>query len=156
MNKTRAFNFIGALLMILLLVMQFTSFWQAGEEAGSVSIQGYVWFPDKHQDLTRELQGQLNDPSFSVGSIVLMPILELAVCSVGAVFCLVKSDRFLTMLFPAAAGIAGIWGYLKPAFRLGSSWTVHLALCILLFAAAVLFFVLWGSHKIKPAEAKQP
>ncbi len=153
MTKERFFSFISAVLMILLLLMQFTPFWQVGDGAASVSIQGYVWFPGNHLDLTKELQTQLNDPSFEVGRIVLMPVLELVLCCVGAVFCFAKSNNPLVMLFPAAAGIAGIWGYLEPAFRSGHLWPLHLALSVLLLAAAIIFYGTSALHIKKQREA---
>ncbi len=140
--KTKAFNMIGACLMILLLVMQFVPFWQYGEPANSVSIQGYVWFPTDYKDLDKELQEQTNDPQFGVSNIVLMPVLELLLCCIGAVCCFVKSEHALPLLFPIIAGMIGIFGYLKPAFRLGSLWPMHITLCVVLLAIGMIGFIM--------------
>ncbi len=140
--KTKAFNMIGACLMVLLLVMQFVPFWQYGEPVKSVSIQGYVWFPTDYKDLDKELQEQTNDSQFGISNIVLMPVLELLLCCAGAVFCFVKSDQTLALLFPIAAGAMGIYGYLKPAFKLGSLWPMHIMLCVLLLAIGITGFIM--------------
>ena len=146
MNKVKALNIAAACLMILMLVLQFTPFWQypllsskTEQTEKTVSIQGYVWFPDNHKDLDKALRAQTEDPSFKVGKIVGMPILELVLCTVGAVFCFLRSKYSLTLLFPIAAGATGIYGYLKPAFRVGTLWTVHFSYCVLLLAAGIAF-----------------
>ncbi len=133
--KTKGISILCACLMVLLLVLQFVPYWQYGEEPEDVSIQRFVWFPTDCKGLEKQIGEEILDPGFSVGRIVLMPILELLLCAAGSVLCLLKGEEKWVSLFPVAAGGFGIWGYLNPAFRLGSLWTLHFAVCILLLAA---------------------
>jgi len=54
------------------------------------------------------------------------------------VICLIKPDNGLTALLPAACGLAGMIGYLTtPALKLGTGWTWHLLICIVLLVLGV-------------------
>lgn len=135
-------SYICAALMLLLLVLQFMPFWHYGEQGElSASINAYIWLPMDHNDLTDYLTASIGD-DYVINQILFMPIVTLILEACGIPFCLFKSKHPASLLFPAACGFAGVWGYLtKPAFRLGANWGVHLALCIamLLVAACALY-----------------
>lgn len=137
-----ALNILCAVLALALLILQFTPFWHfEGEDEQSSSIQSYVWFPDSH----KELDGYLSDEigaNYTINDVVTMPALVLVLGAVGIVLCLVKSDKWPVSLLPAACGAVGVWGYLTgAAFRLGSGWGLHLALCIALLVIGALSVV---------------
>lgn len=148
-NRTSICNIVCAVLMVILLVLQFMPFWTYGEEeAMTSSIQGYIWFPTEKGDLENYLQAQTS-PEFTINDILVMPIVVLVAGAVGVVLCLIKPDNMLVSLLPAACGLVGIWGYLsKAAFRLGANWQLHLVLCIAILAAAAIS-LLSGLKEIK-------
>lgn len=135
-NRTALCNLLCALLMTILLVLQFTPFWQYGEAGESVSISGYVWFPSDHKALETWLGEQVE--GFNLNSFVGTPILILALSTLGAVLCLIKPDRRWTAVLPIACGAAGTICYLSnAALKLGMGWTWHLLICILLLAIGI-------------------
>lgn len=139
----RACNVVCAALMLALLVLQFLPFWSYETEEGarSASIQSYIWFPGDMTDLEASLAEATGDEAFSVNAILGMPIVVLLAGAAGVVLCLIKSGSPLASLLPLACGAAGVYGFLaKPAFRLGESWGVQLALsaAVLLLALAAL------------------
>ena len=136
-NKTVVWNVLGAVLMAILLVMQFTPFWQYGEAGESCSISSYVWFPNDNGDVESWLEGQIED--FSINDVILVPILVLLLGFLGVVICLLKRDARMAALLPTACGAVGTIGYLgNAALKLGNNWGFHLLLCIAIAAAGVL------------------
>ena len=135
-------NVIAAVLMVVLLVLHFTPFWQYGDnQEQATSIQGYIWFPSDNGSLDKYIKANA-DPDHSVDSILTMPILVLILGAVGAAFCLAKADQLWTGIFPAACGAVGLWGYLsKAAFQLGTNWVLHMIVCIalILIGIAVIY-----------------
>jgi len=147
-KKKRVFAWICAALMLALLALQFMPFWHYGEEGElSASISAYIWFPNDHKDLTTYLTEAVSE-DYAIEQILLMPIVTLILGACGIVFCLIKADHPVTLLFPAACGLVGVWGYLaKPAFRLGANWGVHLAVCLAMLTVAVCALVLSNRRK---------
>jgi len=142
-NKWATCNWICALLMIVLLVMQFTPFWYYGEAGESCSISGYVWFPSDQKDLESWLGTQAD--GHDLNSFVGMPILVLVLSAVGAVLCLIKPDKGMISLLPTLCGVVGGIAYLTtPALKLGSGWAWHLLICIALLALGIYSLVQWG------------
>ena len=130
-NKGMIVNVLCAVLMAILLVLQFVPFWHCGEAGENCSISGYVWFPSDHKELESWITSQAKD--HDLGSFVGMPILVLVLSFVGSIFCLMKADQNWVGLFSLACGVAGAVAYLTtPALQLGTGWTWHLLLCIAL------------------------
>ncbi len=137
-NRTSVCNLICAVLMVFLLVLQFTPFWSFGEDAETASIQGYVWFPTDHGSLEKYIE-EATGSKHDINSILAMPILVLLLGAAGSLLCLIKHDQIWTAAFPVACGACGMWGYLsKAAFRLGTNWPFHLVLCIAMFVVGLL------------------
>ena len=68
-----------------------------------------------------------------------MPILVLVAGAVGVVLCLIKSGSGFASILPAICGVAGVWGFLaKPAFQLGSTWQIQLALSAVILVLAIV------------------
>lgn len=141
MKLTRIMNIACAVIALALLVMQFTPFWYMGEGTEPVSIGGYVWFPSDHGEVTSYLQEQVSG-DFKVNDVIAMPILVLLLSVATMVVCVWKMDNPLAVLLPMACGLAGVWGFLaKAAFRLGSTWSFQLVLCIALIALGAVALV---------------
>ncbi len=141
-NKAAACMVVSAILMVILLVLQFTPFWHYGEAGESCSISGYVWFPSDQKALESWLGTQAEN--HDLNSFVGMPILILLLSAVGAVICMIKPDAGAAPLLPAACGLAGIIGYLTtPALKLGAGWAWHLLICIALLALGVYGLMQW-------------
>lgn len=140
-NRTPILNVICAVLMLVLLVLQFMPFWTYSDPATSVSIQGYIWFPGDHTGLDKALKESVS-ADYSINDVLLMPILTLVLGAVGIVLCLIQSDNPFVSLLPAACGLAGTWGYLTgAAFHVGSGWEFHLILCIALLALGLISLI---------------
>lgn len=140
-NLTPILNVICAVLMLVLLVLQFMPFWTYGDPATPVSIQGYIWFPGDHTGLDKALKESVST-DYSINDVLLMPILTLVLGAVGIVLCLIQSDNPFVSLLPAACGLAGTWGYLTgAAFHVGSGWEFHLILCIALLALGLISLI---------------
>lgn len=122
-------NCICVILSLLLLILQFSPFWQT--EEGAVSIQGYIWFPSSHTELQGVLREATGNGDFSVNDILTMPILVLLTGVAGMVIGLWKRQKPLALLLPTFCGLVGVWGYLvTPVMRLGANWGLHLAVCV--------------------------
>lgn len=129
-------NVISAVLMLALLLCQLLPFWDFGSQ--QLSIQQYIGFPEKHQEVTSYFRSQIS-PDFMVKDIVLMPVITLLVGLIGAFFCVWKCKKNWVFLFPMICGISGVIGYLGvPAFQLGAMWQLHLVISILMLVCAIV------------------
>ena len=109
----------------------------------TVSIQQFTWTPtfDSCDGATEYFQKMYNtdDYEFMVKDIVLMPILVLFGTAFGAYFCLFKSNKALSGIFPLIVGIAGVVGYLTlPVFQLGAMWQLHMALAAVVLVISLV------------------
>lgn len=121
-----------ALLIALVLALQFVPFWQ--HEAGSASINAYVWLPSQNAETTALLQGALGE-DFTVGNMVGGPAAELLCGIIALVLCIFCQKSIFAPLMAAVTGAVGAVAYLAtPALQLGSLWGLHLATCLLLAA----------------------
>ena len=131
-------NRICVFFMLALLLLQFMPFWQYGDPAAEVSIQGYIWLPNEHTGLDALFQKTL-DADYTINQVLAMPILVLVLGAAGTVCCLVYSNKPLVSLLPLSCGLAGLVGYLaQPAFRLGANWSIHLIVCAVLIVLGAL------------------
>lgn len=138
-GRIKFFNVICAVLMLCLLILQFTPFWSYNGKTASIS--GYVWMPNDHSDLTSWFSAQLGS-TVEIENVINVPILLLVLGAAGVIFCLAKSRSPIAALLPAACGIVGIYGCIaKPVFRLGTNWWIYLLLCIAMLAVAVVTIV---------------
>lgn len=134
-NLTRL---VCAMLLLAVFAMQFLPFWHYGEQNEiSRSINGYIWFPTDHNDLTSHLQTVVR-ADYKIEQILVVPIASMILSAVGCVLCFFKRDQFYTMLFPFFCGLIGLFGYLRePVFRLGNGWQIHM----LLYAALLILSI---------------
>lgn len=136
---------VCAVLVAFVLVVQFVPFWQ--HEAGSTSINAYVWLLTYNTETTALLQGILGE-DFAVGDMVTGPAAELVCGLIALVLCIFCQKSIFAPLMAAVTGLVGAAAYLTtPALQLGSCWGLHLALCILLTAAGAV--TIWWKKNTK-------
>ena len=129
-------NLICAILMGVMLILQFVPFWNG--EDGSVSINSFVWLSYAHGDLERSLAAAVGD-SFSLNRLVVAPIFQTVTALAGIFVCIRYNDSSLSAFVPMACGVLGVWGYLTvPAMQMGTAWQLHLIVSIGMLAAAVI------------------
>ena len=139
MSKTKVFNYVCAGLTLILLVLQFTPFWNYNGQ--TASINGFVWLNPQGPEINSWFASQLG-AAVNVNSVVITSVLVLLLGAAGVVLCIMKSDIGLMALLPAAASLSGIYAFaLKPVFRLGSTWIIQLVLCIAILAVAIFTVV---------------
>lgn len=148
MNKIRIGNIACAVIALILMICQFVPFWTTPETGEKVSIGAYVGFPEEEKAVGNYLKETVGE-GFSINGVVGGPVAIIGLGAVGIALCLLKSDAAFCALVPAAAGCIGAWGYItQTALQLGSGWTMHLALCALLVAAAA-FTIFCGVKELK-------
>jgi len=135
-KKISVCNLICAILMGVMLILQFVPFWESTD--GSVSINSFVWLSYAHGDLERSLAAAVGE-SFSLNKLVVAPIFQTVTALVGIIVCLKWNDSSLSSLLPAACGVLGICGYLMiPAMQLGNMWILHLLVSAAMLVTAVV------------------
>lgn len=152
MNRVSVVNIVCAVLMLALLVMQFTPFWQYGEEGATASIGSYIWFPTKNAEVESYLKANVD--GFAIDQLVTVAVLMLVLSAAGAALCLIKPQMAITPVVTIACGLVGVYACLaKPALRLGMHWGLHLALCagMLLLGALALY---WKARESKTLHAE--
>lgn len=129
-------NLICAILMGVMLILQFVPFWESTD--GSVSINSMVWLSYAHGDLERSLAAAVGE-SFSLNKLVVAPIFQTVTALVGIFVCLRWNDNAFSSLLPAACGILGLWGYLAvPGMQMGNMWILHLIVSAAMLVVAVV------------------
>lgn len=152
MNRVSVMNIVCAVLMLALLVMQFTPFWQYGEDGATASIGGYIWFPTENAEVESYLKANVD--GFAIDQLVAVAVLILVLSAAGAALCLIKPQMAVTPVVTMACGLLGMYAYLaKPALRLGMHWGLYLALCagMILLGALVLY---WKMRESKALHAE--
>lgn len=136
-KRTRVGAIVCAVLMLAVLVLQFTPFWHVGEgeEQQDVSIGAYVWFPSDHKEVDAYMKEQVGS-DYTISGVVGVHTLVLVLSAVGLVLCLIKPAMPLSPILVMGSGLSGLVGCLgMKAFQLGSTW---LWLLILFIAALVM------------------
>lgn len=146
-RKVKLYNRLSALLLALLLILQFVPYWHYGEgDTLSASINGFVWFPDDHQALTQQLTAQHTD--YSINPIAWTTVGLFLLCAVGTALCLCKSHASPCGILPVMAGLLGLVGYLStPAFQSGAWYWVQIALFVLMTIIGIATFAARRSSK---------
>lgn len=138
-NPVKTANRLCALIMLLLLILQFTPFWNVDGEG--ISLLGYWAFPDDHNNLSSWLKDTLG--GFDINEIVFWIMFVVAFCVIGVIVCLKNSQKGAVLIIPAGTGILGVlFCICEPAFRQGQVWGLHLLLCLLLVAVPVLVWII--------------
>ncbi len=170
-------NLITAVLLVVLLVTQFLPFWSCVDcktcgEAGEPSISAYIWFPEKHKPITKDMTQVFKDHygedlkdekgkafKFNANDVAFSPVVLLVFAAAGLVLCVIKANKYIVSILPLISGAVGAWGYLtNPALMIGKNSTLHLVVCILVVVSSLVPFVLQvvkviGEKKAKKANA---
>ena len=136
-KRTRLGAIVCAVLMLAVLVLQFTPYWHIGEgeEQQNVSIGAYVWFPTDHKEVDTYMKEQVSS-DFNISGVVGVHSLVLVLSVAGLVLCLVKPAMPVSPVLVMGSSVSGLVGCLgMKAFQLGSTWAV---LLILFIAALVM------------------
>ena len=136
-KRTRVGAIVCAVLMLAVLVLQFTPFWHVGEgeEQQDVSIGAYVWFPSDHKEVDTYMKEQVSS-DYTISGVVGIHSLVLVLSAVGLVLCLIKPTMPVTPVVVIGSSLSGLVGCLgMKAFQLGATW---LWLLILFIAALVM------------------
>lgn len=141
-NKTVLMNLLCALLMFVLLVMQFVPYWHYADENGSCSISGYVWFPTDHDELETWLSDQI--AGYDLNGFVGAALLVFITGVLGMAFSLLKMHSGWPAVLTVACGASATLAYLcNDALRLGSGWLLHLLVCAAILAVGVGALLNW-------------
>lgn len=141
-NTVKTGNLLCALLMALLVVLQFVPFWNV--EGEGISTMGYLGFPDDHSNLSSWLNSGIAG-GFNINEIVGWVFFGTVACIAGTVLCIKFREHKAAALMTGIAAVLGIlFCIMEPAFRMGSVWVLHLVLYILLLGLAVLIFASAG------------
>ena len=134
-NPVKGLNVLCAVLMAVLLALQFVPFFTEGD--GQVSIGSYVWFPSDHKALDSQIAAQIE--GYRIEDMIVMPILILVLCAAGIVLCIARMSCATSALLPAACGLIGTIGYLtQPVMRMGSGWQLHALVSAAMLAVAAV------------------
>lgn len=136
-KRTRLGAIVCAVLMLAVLVLQFTPYWHIGEgeEQQDVSIGAYVWFPTDHKEVDTYMKEQVSS-DFNISGVVGVHTLVLVLSAAGLVLCLIKPTMPVSPVLVMGSSVSGLVGCLgMKAFQLGSTWAV---LLILFIAALVM------------------
>ena len=142
LNVTKILNYVSALLLIVLLVLQFTPYWSFGEgaKAGEASVSQYIWLPSDYKTLTKELEKTFDD--YSINNIIVPPIVVLVAGAVGIVLSILMAGKAVPCILPVLAGGVGLWGWLTmPVFKLGASWGIQVALMAVVLVVGIASIV---------------
>ena len=139
-------SIVSAVLLALLMLTQFLPFWYSVDgvhmtaaeyasfdaasnpeaEVKTVSIARAAWFPEKEKD----------------APVLLFHALILLFGIVGIFFCATKSYGNLNFVWPMAAAIVAIRGYLvNPPAMQGMFWFLHLIPAALMLIPAIIMLV---------------
>lgn len=145
-NPVKTANRLCALIMLLLLILQFTPFWNVDGEG--ISLLGYWAFPDDHNNLSSWLKDTLG--GFDINEIVFWIISIFAICIIGVIVCLKTSEKWAALLAPTGAGLLGLmFCFCEPAFRQGLVWVLHLLLYLLLLAVPAMVWIMKHHRRIE-------
>ncbi len=134
-KAAKILSFVVAVLMLVLLILQYQPFWTVGKE--TVSIAEFIWRPKEHKDFTKYFENFYSDVlhtsvKFSMNHINIAHISIFVCCIVGMILCCARPGKWIFYLLPIYGGIAGACGYAQSfIYQLGQNWVLHMILCIL-------------------------
>lgn len=151
-------NILCALLLVVMLVMQFQPFWTCagcsshkGVEQ-DVSIADYLWRPNQHKTITKEMTELYRDiygddfrdsngkkAKFRANDILPATLTVFLGSVVGILCCVFLRKKFFVAAIPVVVGVAGVLGYTSyPALQVGYNWQTHrIIAAVVAFVAAI-------------------
>ena len=129
-------NATCAILMVALLILQFTPFWKL--DGQQISIGGYIWFPTDHEDLTAHFR-EVVAPDFKVDSLVLSSLIQLLLPAAGIGLFIYNRESLYMPVCAAVCGAGTLCSFLfKAAYRQGVHWYLYPVLSVILLIAAIV------------------
>ena len=129
-NKiTKIFCIATAVLLIALFVFQFLPFWTVEDK--TISMNGYIWFPEKNGAISAEFKGIMRDGGYLpdknaeqnwINWLVLWPVMQTIFILLGTLLHIKAKGHGFMLLFPIACGVSGILGFTRhPILQMGST-----------------------------------
>jgi hypothetical protein len=79
----------------------------------------------------------------------------IQLCSIGAVILsILRPTKCSSAVLPLIAGLAGVVGYLAPAYQLGQNWQMHWVISILTLASALCVLIVAFIRSYKKTQAQ--
>ena len=129
-------NAVCAILMVVLLIIQFTPFWEL--DGQQISIGGYIWFPTDHEDLTAHFR-EVVAPDFKVDSLVFSSLIQLLLPAAGIGLLIYNRESLYIPVCAAVCGAGTLCSFLfKTAFQQGVQWYLYPVLAVILLIAAIV------------------
>ena len=129
-------NVVCVILMAVLLILQFTPFWELNGQ--QISIGGYIWFPTDHEDLTAHFR-EVVAPDFKVDSLVLSSLIQLLLPAVGIGLLIYNRESLYIPVCAAVCGAGTLCSFLfKSAYQQGVHWYLYPVLSVILLIAAIV------------------
>lgn len=144
-------NIVCFLLLLVMLGTQCLPFWRCEdcknhEEAKDISIAEYTLVPKKHTSITKgmtdvylniygqDLVDEKGKPfKFQANDTVIPCIIVMVACIISVIRLIKKPGSPWFPIFPFAAGLGGVIGYLTiAALEVGLNWHLHLVVAIVL------------------------
>lgn len=123
-------NYVGAALMLAMVVLTFLPYW------GDVSIQGFIWMPEKNKALMQVVMKQMRD--FDMNDIALIPTIILVAGLFGAFKCVTDGKNPMNALFTLLCGGCGVYALLThPVYAMGEAWILNLIVAGVTLAVSV-------------------
>ena len=123
-------NYVGAALMLAMVVLTFLPFW------GDVSIQGFVWLPEEYKDLMKTVTKQI--PDFDMNDVALIPTIILCAGVFGAFKCVTGAKSPWNALYVLVCGACGVFALLThPVYAMGEGWMLNLIVAGVTLAVSI-------------------
>ena len=139
------FNYICVIFMLFVIVTQFLPFYACADcddcTDGTASLADYVWFPDHHKGITKDTMkdADMYGKKYEVSQVVWTPIVTLAGCVLGIIYCIKSARNPYVALIPFATGAIGVYGYLTTkGLMIGQTWLLHLIACALVLVCSMV------------------
>lgn len=164
---TRVLNYVCAILMLAILVLQFMPFWNCSdckshkETDKMVSIAEYVWLPEQHKPITNDMTDlfksiygenivdEKGKPfKFDVSQISTQLIVAFFCGILAPVAALLFSKKTMPLLIPLVGSVATLMIFLmSPVMQVGQNWIISVivaGVCTAVSAVGtVVGFISW-------------
>lgn len=111
--------FVCVALMLAMIILQFVPYWTVGEE--TVSMEEMIWTCKHHKEITNYWKKNVMK-DFTMNSLVGFPIFSLLTGVAGIAFCLIRSKKWSSAIFPLASGYFMIRAMEHPVQQTGAHY----------------------------------
>jgi len=130
-------TYVTVALMLVLFLLQFLPFYSSADGSDVVSMQGYVWWPLEHKDVTKVFTDAYGR-DWDAAQMVLMPVLVLVCACVGAFFELKNPKKLWPCTFPLIGSGSAVFFYLtNPIYQMNGIWVLQFAVAVLALATTI-------------------